>query len=184
MNLFESRVLSERLDLSLQERLRVFFKQKGFRQIGEGRFAKVYSNGRSAVEVFRADTQFDQYLEFAKDNGSPHFPKMIGEPTVMQQSDLKLLKLEPLQALSSQNWVLFQSVQEHLMVAQNVEPDQQYLYTAELTLFDRHPELESLVEALRALQAEFSVNPQTMRPANLLERTDGTIVVGDPFLDH
>lgn len=159
------------LALELGERLAVFFKHKGFIKIGAGHFSNVFSNGRNVVKVYREDPAYEKFLALAAQYPSKHFPKVLSEPKAIS-NDLKMVQLERLYPMTKADEALFTKAYGHAMMNERPYPE-------------GHPELEELVHALRFLCSFLDKNykqyAHDMKPANILKRRDGTLVISDPF---
>jgi hypothetical protein len=170
--------LTERIKLTLGERIKVFFEQKGFRLIGQGHFSNVYSNGKNVVKVYRNDPAYEKYLSVIEQSPSDHFPKVISGPQAIG-SDLKMVRMERLRPVTKEQYNMFATAWGSVD-----------LYGLEENWFlKEHPEMAELAKACKMLQEALpkDVIPGSgrmwhdIKPDNILQRSDGTIVIADPF---
>ena len=97
--LYEGKTLG---NLKLRERLNIMFKQRGFRQIGRGSYAAVFSNGKNVIKVYREDHAYETFIEYVRLHPSIHFPRIVSAPQPLKGTDLTMVRLERLTPLDSQ----------------------------------------------------------------------------------
>lgn len=180
----EYEIINEASDLSIRDRLKVLFKERGFKEIGEGSFARVYSNGKNVLKVYERDECYKQFLNFvASHAGNPHFPKTIGPPKVLNPAkDIWMVKLEKLQPVPQALWGYLQSLRDALLAMYKnpaVEDSEDFK-----KLVSQNPSLaNTCINIYNDLISKNAICRVDMHPRNFMQRGDGTIVIADPICD-
>lgn len=163
------------------EKLRIFFTERGFRQIGYGSYGRVYGkpSANYVIKIFTADPCYSRFLSLIAANKNKHFPVLLAEPRPLGD-DTFMVKMERLLPASPANVQLVQHVAEVFVQYSDLPASlSRERVNAALKPFAAYPDLIRAVKLLYdGLYSKGCFFDLAAR--NLMQRQDGTVVILDP----
>lgn len=142
------------------------------RHLGSGKWADVYDLGGGRVVKVNENPCWDLFMEFAKDNPSPHLPRIVRHD---DGSDYSITEMEILDELGIEDRMTIGfSGEPHDWMVEGYEDDYQRAFG------DQWPGIRELVMDLVRFTGEQGCNLD-LHLGNFMRAQDGTIVLNDPI---
>lgn len=175
----------------------------GINSLGKGRFGQVFykAGWNYVIKVFENDNAYLDYVNFCIENPNPHYPKFIKKPLNMHQFHarthhaekmMQVVKIELLQPLKD-SWyavnlskifkLLNKETDEIMLFNDNTQQYDSYYNINEIFNDFKQYKVEELISAIYAIKHHFPNYKLDLHLDNLMQRTDGTVVLSDPIYD-
>jgi hypothetical protein len=171
------------VEMSTQDtELRAKLSKLGWHYLNDGHFSAVFTNDKKpfVLKINKSpDKGFEHYATLIKDFDNVHFPK-IGDMKVMNINGRKfyIYLIEKLSALGRDNGIdtstFFRIIQYPTRSLEELYP-----FGAPVPYYLKND--PSLVDALRLVGKYMEGFLNDMGRSNVMQRSDGTIVITDPY---
>lgn len=173
------------------------------RCIGKGKFGQVFWKGgwNYVVKVFDNDCAYLDYVDFCINNPNPHYPKFVKKPLHMHQFHMRphnsqkmmqIVKIELLEPLD-EHWyslnlekifkLLTKQVSEIEIFNEHRNQYESYTDVNEIFNLYKRYNVEQIMSAIYKIKHYFPNYKLDLHRQNLMQRSDGTVVLSDPLYD-
>lgn len=178
----------------------------GWRDIGSGKFANVYEvPGKNyVVKVWTDDEPYEIFLKYILTHPNKHFPKVLGRlksiPAMYKRTDrketVKMVKLERLEPCPAKTYEMVESIlrgsrsyKHTYYVDKDYQKKDGSIITVKRERFEYHdlseifPQTDSIFDVYHTMMEDLDdtrCSPDVTN-RNIMQRSDGTIVLIDPL---
>lgn len=175
----------------------------GIQSLGKGRFGQVFfkAGWNYVIKVFENDSAYLEYVDFCINNPNPHYPKFIKKPLNMHQFHVRthhaekmmqIVKIELLKPLD-EPWyslnlekifkLLTKQVSEIEIFNEHRNQYESYTDVNEIFNLYKRYNVEQIMSAIYKIKHYFPNYKLDLHRQNLMQRSDGTVVLSDPLYD-
>lgn len=163
------------------EMLQATLKRNGWTYLDEGYYSTVFSNPNKSFVLkinTKPDTGYERYVSVIKKHKNKHFP-IISDMKVVKidHKNLYVYLIEKLTKLTSIQAMIYSDFFSSIIRRPYKSLDDIFNYDVP-TIFKTDP---SLVRALRIVGQCAEDSGLDMHGGNIMQRTNGTIVITDPY---
>ncbi len=179
-------------------------EDNGIKSLGYGKFGQVFhkTGWKYVVKVFENDDAYLKYVNFCISHPNKHFPIFNKTPTSVHQFHIRpldsnkmmqIVKVEILQKLTdlwyednlTDIYYFYRGITQSISLPKNYGDNTEIHYTDINRVFDdfQTRNIKSLIEAIDLIKQKLNFRLD-LHSDNLMQRSDGTIVLSDPLYDE